>query len=268
MKPADHWNIVSPAAAVSLILIGRGFAQNPDTPEIRIKVNEARPVLEVLNQLEKQYGWQMSYEDPPYESARDIVDITHPDFAREHPGRHQIMVRGKPFEFVFGSPRAEVAPDRDKVLEELLHQHMAAGNPGIFGISHTGSIAHIEPIKLIKQNGETVGVHSILDTPITFPMAQRSTFETLGLLLLALERQGGVNIGYLSWGDSLLKSATSQEGPNQEPARTVLVRILGDVDKFARTMYATRHLVWHLNYEADQKMYYFSLHTVTEPSNR
>ncbi len=58
-----------------LTVLGNASA-SPNT----ITVQSGRPVGEAIEELEKKYGWEITYEDPPYVHYSDIVDVT--DFDR------------------------------------------------------------------------------------------------------------------------------------------------------------------------------------------
>ncbi len=249
------------ATPIALCLFFAAVASSQDAT--KIKVSNPRPVLEVINRLAERYGWQITYEDPPYENANDLADISDQDFRKAHPGRSLIIPRARPFEFTLKGAVGLAAAEKDATLADLLLQHRATGNPGVFRLTSTGSISHIEPSKLLKQSGEVVCAKSILDAPISFPKAPRTSLQTLQLLLATLSERTGVRIAQGFMGEQLLSQAISEEGPHEESAKAVLVRILDDVNRWAQTMYATRHMVWQLLYEPDQKMYYFHLHVVT-----
>jgi hypothetical protein len=73
----------------------------------RITVEDPRPVLQVLNPLEAKYGWQLTYEDPPYEASSDLLDVTDSQFTLEHPGRRRLFPAGRRLEFGFEVPITE-----------------------------------------------------------------------------------------------------------------------------------------------------------------
>ncbi|MGH6848622.1 MAG: hypothetical protein ACREC0_14675, partial [Methylocella sp.] len=50
---------------------------SPNT--ITVQGQTGRPVAEAIEELEKRYGWQINYEDPPYVHYSDIVEVTDAD---------------------------------------------------------------------------------------------------------------------------------------------------------------------------------------------
>ena len=53
-----------------------GVSASPNT----ITVQNPRPVAKAIEELETRYGWQITYEDPPYVYYGDLTDVT--DFGR------------------------------------------------------------------------------------------------------------------------------------------------------------------------------------------
>src|SRR5437879_2804770 len=43
---------------------------------ITITVNDPRPLAAAITELELRHGWVITYEDPPYEYAADVRDVT------------------------------------------------------------------------------------------------------------------------------------------------------------------------------------------------
>jgi hypothetical protein len=244
------------------VLLGAAYAYSQVGPVEVIVSDDPRPVLDILNRLEAKYGWQMTYEDPPYESAVDLTDRSSPEFLREHPGKKSLIPRGKHLEFPLRlSPT--VSADRSEVLGELLRVHGLSGNPGIFSISNTGAVFHVEPSRLVKNNGNIVRVHSILDATITFPRAPRTGLETLQLILSSLTAKTGVQIVPGALGVSLLSQTTSIEGPQGETAKEVVLRIFEGVNRRAiAQINQPRRLVWQIMYEPDSRTYFFNTHVV------
>ena len=50
-----------------------------------VRANNARPLEQAIEAVREQYGWTVDFEDPPYESAYDLVDSTDPQWRKEHP---------------------------------------------------------------------------------------------------------------------------------------------------------------------------------------
>jgi hypothetical protein len=59
--------------AIGLIVTFMGNASaSPNT----LTVQDPRPVAKAIQELDKRYGWQITYEDPPYSRYSDMPDVT------------------------------------------------------------------------------------------------------------------------------------------------------------------------------------------------
>ena len=47
--------------------------------------NNPRPLAQMLDGLAKRFDWNLSYEDPRYDSPEDLIDATVPEWLAEHP---------------------------------------------------------------------------------------------------------------------------------------------------------------------------------------
>ncbi len=56
------------------------FLCNASASPNTVTVQSGRPVAEAIQELEKRYGWQITYEDPPYVHYSDITDVTDTDW--------------------------------------------------------------------------------------------------------------------------------------------------------------------------------------------
>ena len=52
------------------------FLGNASASPNTVTVQDPRPVAEAIQELENRYGWQITYEDPPYIHYSDITDVT------------------------------------------------------------------------------------------------------------------------------------------------------------------------------------------------
>jgi len=52
------------------------FLGNASASPNTLIVRNSRPVAEAIHELEKRYGWQITYEDPPYSHYSDLTDVT------------------------------------------------------------------------------------------------------------------------------------------------------------------------------------------------
>jgi hypothetical protein len=63
-------------AMIAMGLLMAAFLGNASASPNTITVQKARPVAEAIEELERRYGWQITYEDPPYVYYGDITEVT------------------------------------------------------------------------------------------------------------------------------------------------------------------------------------------------
>lgn len=228
----------------------------------RISADDGRPMLSIIAKLEAMYGWAITYEDPPYEHDRELVDRSDPEFVREHPGKRRLFPSGGHFDFGFDAPNIGF-PESRSVLVALLEAYRLSGNPGIYALHSTGSTWHIEPGEILRRDGRKEAAQSILDQAITFPMGRRTSLETFQLIIAGLSGQGKAKVALGVFPVNSLSQSVSTEGPQGEPAKAVLLRVLEDLNKASiEAIGEPRRYVWQIMYEPDSKTYYFNMHVV------
>ncbi|MGH6864402.1 MAG: hypothetical protein ACRECN_09105, partial [Methylocella sp.] len=60
--------------AMGLVLT---FLDNASAAPNTITVQDPRPVAKAIQELENRYGWQITYEDPPYIHYSVLADVTN-----------------------------------------------------------------------------------------------------------------------------------------------------------------------------------------------
>src|SRR5258708_7562755 len=108
---------------------------NGASKKLSIK-SQPRPLHELAEQLEKDYGWRTTYEEAPIEYSGDTETI---------PGRgNSLGARSTPFEASFDEPKdfGSIA-DKHRSIQELVRQYSGsqamAGLPGSVGRPFPGT---------------------------------------------------------------------------------------------------------------------------------
>jgi hypothetical protein len=99
-----------------------------------IVANDPRPLAQAVSALRKEYGWLIDYEDPPYVSDSELVDVTDPQWRASHPGApgYRIAAGGLfQCEYVEGSDILTLA-GQESVLRQIVSAYNRSGNPGKF----------------------------------------------------------------------------------------------------------------------------------------
>lgn len=224
-------------------------------------VEDPRPLWKCITLLESKYGWRVTYEDPPYENAADLVDITHPAVKAAEPSAMTFIPKTKTFSFRFYGPAGE-EPDRRTVLDSMVGTYTQSGNIGSFRVLHQGDLSHVIAAEWKKRDGKVEKRRSLFDTLISFPAQERSIGEALALILELAGNQAGTQIVLGNVSGNLLTHGT-QIGAQGITARDALVLLFGGLDAEAIGYgLGPIRVTWALLYQADQKTYYFNAHGV------
>jgi hypothetical protein len=197
---------------------------NTQAPEELI-VENSRPLVTAIRTLESKYGWQINYEDPPYNDPKDLVDRTHPNYRGSHraidPRSGRVEIR------YFVSPATGKPESSANLLEMLVDDHATRGNPGRFQVKLIAGLDSVIPVQ-----------GSILDTPITLEDKQRTFGETLKEVLQTLSRVTNTRVS----GPAMTRPTFQRFNfsATNEPAREVLIRLFKTRDD--------RQYWWHLLY--------------------
>jgi hypothetical protein len=147
--------------------------------------------------------------------------------------RGQRLLAGGTFqsEYPEAPNTATSALEEEKVLNKIIADYNQSGNPGKFRVvkEPEGRFAVIG--QYVKDDaGRDEYVSPILDTPISIPTETRGALETVYLIVEQLSAKTGIKIGYLDWGNSILRSRLTLGGQNI-PARSLLMQTLASSNR-------------------------------------
>ena len=63
-------------AVASIALLASWPSSQPNAATFEVAVEDGRPLAKVLDEVEERFGWTVTYEDPPYQNANEIEDVT------------------------------------------------------------------------------------------------------------------------------------------------------------------------------------------------
>ena len=236
-----------PCAFIALVPLTAQRAQ-----PLELAVSDARPLAALIDQLETRYGWIITYEDPPYENAADLDDVTL-DVAKDPKSfKGKVLVpRRRRFDFRY--PNAD-QPQAEDVLAVLVRDYNMAGNNDGFRLLRTGKFFHVVPSVSDNKIGLPTNRQSRLDVRVTIPVVERSVLETLELVVAQVRELTGVPVMMGRVPVNLLLQKKLRTGAATEPARDVLVRALTSTG---------RDLSWRLNCDPGvTKICSFNVHFV------
>jgi hypothetical protein len=191
-----------------------------------ISVNDPRPLAQVIEELEKRYGWVITYEDPAFFYPSDIEDVT---LSVRRDGRTEprvLVPRGGPFNFQYPVSAGNSAQDQSATLAKLVQDYNRSGHPGVFRVIQTGTVFHVVPLETRNANGQFVPRRSLLDVNISIADRERTALEMLREITNAVSQLGGAKVGVGTVPLNAMILTRVQDGTAGESARTVLLRTL------------------------------------------
>ena len=211
--------------AVVACLVNAVDANGQSTAHKGIRVDEARPLAAVLQELERRHGVVITYEEPPYVNADQIEDVTAKVRRTPAPvGKRVLVPRGGPFEFNY-APTDNLL----SVLQRLTTEYRGTGYGGTFAVRQSRDAFHVVPVEFRNTLGNDEPYTPILDTRITIapdPGEMRSAYQALNAISAALTRATGITIGPGTVPMNVLMKTKVELRATDEPARSVLLRTL------------------------------------------
>jgi len=206
---------------------------------VRITANSPRPLEQMLDALQRKYGWIVNYEDPQYESAVDVVNAADEKFK---------VPAGGNFTFEFSG----AAPDEEKTLQHLVDAYNKSKNPGHFELRRTeDSVFNVVGIAAHKDNGDLVQQKAPFDRPLTLPSQEQTIDETVTHICAELSKRGHSKVVLAISPRKLLSQNRVVVGGNQVAARELLAKSL---------LVVHGKIYWRLLFDPTSKSYYLDLH--------
>jgi hypothetical protein len=231
-----------------------------------ISSNKPRGIMDILQQLEQTYGWRITYEDPPYESADDLVDAASSGYKAANPGAAFLIPRPRLITISFEEPTdPKVVADKQAAIDAIIARAVQNGG-GSFTVLHNGDFSHVFPKAVKKTTGETSTLVPLLDTPVSLPAAMRTVGEAVEAVLSQVSRLRGMSIAEGTIPTNLFRNQTEMTEAHNEKARDVLVRFFEDAngDFLIKGLFPIR-VTWHLLYDANEHGYFFNAHVIYLP---
>jgi hypothetical protein len=164
--------------------------------EVRaIEVEASRPLHAAVELLRKEYGYRITYEDPPYEYAGDIKDVT--SLVRRDLGagsspkasQRVFVPRGGRLAAQIPVGSATEAPIRaDIAVAPLVNAQNALAVGARFRTVERNGVLQLIPESMRAASGDWVKVRPLLDTVCTLPSGTRPAREALEEILAQLRK--------------------------------------------------------------------------------
>ena len=218
-------------------------------------VNDPRPVAEAVIQLMARHPVVITYEDPPYQYAGDLKDVTdeirNPQAPARTDGRRTFVPVGGQLEVRYSVSSSSNKPtDLRGTLESIVQYKAALPAGGRFRVEQSGSVFHVIGSQVRDATGQWVEHRSVLDVPITLKSGDRSGYKTVLEILDEVTAKTGVKFAVSAMSvQKMLVGGSAIEAEN-EPAREVMLRTLQGMSD---------RLTWLLYYNSARQTYYFNI---------
>ena len=207
---------------------GRLVAQ--EGGQVSIFVDDPRPLQAVVLELERRFGWIITYEDPEYLFAPEIKDVRYTVSRDPKFERPVLIPAGGPFTFSYTlPPTGATASPQDALLGALLDQYRQSGYAGTFRLERTGLAYHVVPAMARDETGVLRPYGSILDRRISLPDREVNGFEMFASIVAAVKGSGEQRLVLGVVPISGLGQIRVRIAADDESARSVLVRTLASI---------------------------------------
>lgn len=200
-----------------------------------IVVEEPRPLHAAVEVLRKQYGYRITYEDPPYEYVGDIRDVT--SVVRRDRGTAGSLSSKRVLVPAGGQLAARIPVLSDTNAPEsvaaavtpLVAAQNALSVGARFRTVERNGVLQIIPERVRSAGGQWIEVRPLLDTICTLPSGKRPAREALEEIL-AQVRKATVHRVDGNFPLAAVDSASVVLTGRAESARDMLTDVLTQVD--------------------------------------
>jgi hypothetical protein len=235
-----------------------GIIQHDDK-YVTLIASNPRPLLQAMAAVSEEYGWVVNYEDAPYESSKDLIEMVAPYWRSTHPnGPPSTIPAGGFFKSTFPQgpdPFASSDQEEHEILDKIVSDYNDSRNPGNFAVRKQadGSYA-IVGIAIRDDEGKPRPIRPILDTPISIPNDTRGVFATINIIAQTLSAKTGfkviVNAPVFGGAGRNLDGPDASSGGDSKPARDILSETLKGM--------GTRY-IWEMQFDPPNKTYVLNL---------
>jgi hypothetical protein len=244
------------AALAAAFLLTASLA-NAGTMQSTIAIKDPRPVAKALEELENRYGWQITYEDPPYVHGSDVADVTSLVRKNKSPAEEPKVLIPKGGTLSLTVPSA--GWDENSAIEAVLKTYNTTRGGNRFASLSGVRLLHVVPRKMTGPSGKLETVTPILDTIITVAPKKRSAFELLQEVCDTVSASTKEKVVVGTTPINLMMNETTAIGGSNETARSVLERLVLGIDE---------PLSWQLFYDPGLKWYVVNIHVVPPPPKK
>jgi hypothetical protein len=199
---------------------------------ITVQGRTGRPVAEAVEELDKRYDWQITYEDPPYVYYGDLTDVTdlgRPEVplqsqsqldAARQPGANHRTIGPKGGSLTFTLPSAD--PDELGAVEALLKSYNESHLGFEFAVVRGAGLLHVVPRQARGLSGNLEPVKPVLDTLITIEPKERTSEALLEEIFKKISIATGTHAGIGTVSANMVFRSKTSVGGSGRTARSIL----------------------------------------------
>ena len=244
---------------ISSVVRGRG---SQGMKEVKLSVEDPRPVAKAIEILEAKYGWVITYEDPRYIHDSEVTDVTlkvRKDLDKYKPGEAPkvLIPKGGKLEFSYDETfNTNLPGDPRLVVQKLLDAQAARSYGGKFRLENIGKVMHVIPVAIKNSDGVVTPQGSVLDTIISLPAGERTVEQKLESICAAVSRATKIPVELGAYPTNMFHQRRDQHGAVSQRARDILVNTFESMGNGIK-------LSWQLFYSASLKTYLLNVHLVS-----
>ncbi|MGD0619527.1 MAG: hypothetical protein ABSB67_17910 [Bryobacteraceae bacterium] len=225
-----------------------------ETRTLHIATHSGTPVREICETLQRELGWQISYEEAPVFDRTTLEPRTAPS------GRELLALRRNPMSFDVALPDV-ISNDNDRraILKAVFDYYHASGNRAGFEYILGGERVQVFQNVAIGEDGRPGGFQPMLDTKVSIPQSKYVLLALVNDIISQISQKRGIRISLGITPKSFIQDAVTEEA-NDEPARGVLARAFDEAN-IPRLMAGAVMLraTWFLNFEPNGRFYFFNV---------
>jgi len=215
--------LVSEQSTMRPKYLDRALVQHNNS-EITVIANDSLPLLQAIDALRLEYGWQINWESAPCSSRFDVVDDTDPKWRAAHPADKGVTrPAGGLFTATLPEPNNYDQNSKHLVLSKLVEEYNATDNPGKYMLrADADGQFTVVGTRVRDETGKLRETSPLLDTPLTLAKGSRNAEDTINSILSALESVTGQKVILAELSHSLLLNTKVTMGGEKIPARELL----------------------------------------------
>lgn len=161
-----------------------------------VDVTDSRPLSAAIDALEVVVGTSINYEDPPYENATDLQDVSTQAQRTAQAGFRLLVPRVGRVTAGVPTPSAGIVQENDVIFDVnlLLANYRQNTLPGDFTVEQANGMLYVTPTQVLGANGSVRSVTSPMMSLVTIPYAQRSVSDTVQAIFDAVYKATGLRI--------------------------------------------------------------------------